>query len=57
MELLALIGIAIVLLIIGVPVAFAFGSSGLIVGSYLMIFEENPYVLTFLPNRDRKSVV
>lgn len=51
MELLALIGIAIVLLIIGVPVAFAFGSSGLIVGSYLMIFEENPYVLTFLPNR------
>lgn len=40
MELLALIGIAIVLLIIGVPVAFAFGSSGLIVGSYLMIFED-----------------
>lgn len=51
MELLALIGIAIVLLVIGVPVAFAFGSSGLIVGSYLMVFGENPYVLTFLPNR------
>ncbi|WP_297579519.1 TRAP transporter large permease subunit [uncultured Helicobacter sp.] len=51
MELLALIGIAIVLLIVGVPVAFAFGSSGLIVGSYLMVFGENPYVLTFLPNR------
>lgn len=51
MELLALIGIAVVLLVIGVPVAFAFGSSGLIVGSYLMVFGGNPYVLTFLPNR------
>ncbi|MBX7490873.1 TRAP transporter large permease [Helicobacter turcicus] len=51
MELLALIGIAIFLLVLGVPVAFAFGSSGLIVGSYLMFFGGNPYVLTFLPNR------
>ena len=51
MELLALIGIAIILLVVGVPVAFAFGSSGLIVGSYLMAFGGNPYVLTFLPNR------
>ncbi|MCI5968982.1 TRAP transporter large permease [Helicobacter sp.] len=51
MELLALVGIAVLLLIIGVPVAFAFGSSGLLVGSYLMLFGGNPYVLTFLPNR------
>ncbi|EEO25282.1 C4-dicarboxylate ABC transporter [Helicobacter winghamensis] len=51
MELLALVGIAIFLLILGVPVAFAFGSSGLFVGSYLMLFGDNPYVLTFLPNR------
>lgn len=51
MELLVLIGFAVVLLILGVPVAFAFGSSGLFVGSYLMFFGDNPYILTFLPNR------
>ena len=41
MELLFLILLAVMLLVAGVPVAFAFGSSGLMVGSYL----------------DRKSVV
>lgn len=51
MELLVLIGIAVVLLIVGVPVAFAFGSSGLLVGGYLMVFGGNPYLLTFLPSR------
>ncbi|MCH5322711.1 MAG: TRAP transporter large permease subunit [Helicobacter sp.] len=51
MELLALIMIAVLLLVIGVPVAFAFGASGLMVGSYLMLSGANPYVLTFLPNR------
>ncbi|MDD6055958.1 MAG: TRAP transporter large permease subunit [Helicobacter sp.] len=51
MELIALVLIAILLLVAGVPVAFAFGSSGLLVGSYLMIFADNPFVLTFLPNR------
>ena len=51
MELLFLVLLAVVLLVAGVPVAFAFGSSGLIVGSYLMFFGGNPYVLTFLPNR------
>ncbi len=51
MELCALIGIAIFLLIIGVPVAFAFGASGLMVGGFLMTFGNHPYLLTFLPNR------
>ncbi|AWI34257.1 TRAP transporter large permease [Helicobacter apodemus] len=51
MELFALIISSIILLILGVPVAFAFGSSGLIVGSYLVFFENNPYILSFLPNR------
>ena len=51
MELLFLILLAVMLLVAGVPVAFAFGSSGLMVGSYLMFFGGNPYVLTFLPNR------
>ncbi|WP_299548637.1 TRAP transporter large permease subunit [uncultured Helicobacter sp.] len=51
MELFALVGIAILLLVLGIPVAFAFGASGLFVGSYLMFFGENPFILTFLPNR------
>lgn len=51
MELLALIGFAVLFLIIGVPVAFAFGASGLLVGGFLMFFGDNAYVLTFLPNR------
>ena len=51
MELLALLGFAILFLIIGVPVAFAFGASGLLVGGFLMFFGDNAYVLTFLPNR------
>lgn len=53
MELLFLIILSLVLLFIGVPVAFAFGASGLLVGSYLMIFDSDnfSYLLTFLPNR------
>ena len=51
MELLTLIGFAVLFLIIGVPVAFAFGASGLLVGGFLMFFGDNAYVLTFLPNR------
>lgn len=53
MELLFLISLSLILLILGVPVAFAFGASGLLTGSYLMVFggEYFEYLLTFLPNR------
>ncbi|MDE5603626.1 MAG: TRAP transporter large permease subunit, partial [Helicobacter sp.] len=51
MELFVLIILSALLLIVGVPVAFAFGSSGLIVGGYLVFFGDNPYILSFLPNR------
>lgn len=51
MELLILIILAVLFLVVGVPVAFAFGASGLMVGGYLMFFGDNPFILTFLPNR------
>ncbi|RAX54251.1 C4-dicarboxylate ABC transporter [Helicobacter sp. 16-1353] len=53
MELSFLIILSISLLLLGVPVAFAFGASGLLVGTYLMVFngDEFAYLLTFLPNR------
>lgn len=53
MELFLLIALSLTLLLLGVPVAFAFGASGLLIGSYLSVFggEEFEYLLTFLPNR------